>query len=51
MFYYELVASLPRQQSWALFDKISGAQKFENQSAGAQNSSQVRIKMQSRAQK
>jgi hypothetical protein len=40
-----------RLQSWALFDEISGAQMLENRSAGAQNSSQVRIKMQSRAQK
>ena len=40
-----------RLQSWALFDEISGAEMLENRSAGAQNSSQVRIKMQSGAQK
>jgi hypothetical protein len=40
-----------RLQSGALFDEISGAQMLENRSAGAQNSSQVRTKMQSREQK
>ena len=42
------IQEVARLQSWALF---LGAQMLENRSAGAQNSSQVRIKMQSRAQK
>ena len=46
-----LLFQQPRLQSWALFDEISGAEMLENRSAGAQNSSQVRIKMQSGAQK
>ena len=39
-----------RLQSWALFGIIMSAQMLENQE-GVQNSSQVHIKMQPRAQK